>query len=358
MTGEDRTGDGPDLNDNAWVDDILARALERARSTETPAAPASAPTPVPATAIKPPASSVVPAPAEPVVTAAPTPITEPLTPAAVREPALPASKPAPVEIVPAEASKQPLFPRDLAAAPSPRPTPPPAVAATVPAADTSVFAAAEPARGAVAVEEPISDDNDIPELDEYISEPVANRRMRSAIEWTAVIIGALVVAVLIKSFMFQAFYIPSPSMVPTLEVGDRILVNKLSYNLHDLNRGDLIVFHKPDNASGDVEDLVKRVIALPGENIEMREGNIYIDGKLLSEPYLKEPQSSVMTAFAPGCVEPSSASSCTVPEGMAFVMGDNRTNSTDSRIFGPIDQDLIVGRAFLRVYPFTNIGRL
>ncbi len=168
--------------------------------------------------------------------------------------------------------------------------------------------------------------------------------LKTALEWVVVIGGALVVAFLIKTFLFQAFYIPSESMEPTLIERDRVIVNKLSYRLHDVNRGDLVVFDRPPNEPPtEVEELIKRVIALGGETIEGRDGEIYIDGRLLVEPYLKVPASS--GSFGP----------VTVPEGHVFVMGDNRTNSRDSRIFGPIDEDLIVGRAFVRVWP---LGRL
>ena len=322
MSGDESN---PNLEDSEWVDDILARALERARSVEPPSEPTSNP-----------ASPLPPTPAP-----APRHDADPLPATAVSPPATVATPPTPVA-----AAHQPLV-TATSSVMADTTTQNRLQASVQPPDHTSVVATAEPKP------------DEIPELDEYVSEPVANRRMRSAIEWTAVIIGALLVAVLIKSFMFQAFYIPSPSMRPTLEVGDRILVNKLSYNLNDLTRGDLIVFQKPENARGDVEDLVKRVIALPGETLEIREGTLYIDSQRLDEPYLFQPQSSVWSGVPPiGCAEPIVANQCKIPEGTVFVMGDNRTNSTDSRVFGPIDQDLIVGRAFLRVYPFTDIGGL
>lgn len=173
--------------------------------------------------------------------------------------------------------------------------------------------------------------------------------LRTAIEWIAVIVGALVVALLIKTFLLQAFYIPSESMEPTLEVGDRVLVNKLSYDFHDVNRGDLVVFHRPETDMANdeaIKDLIKRVIGLPGETVESIDGRVYIDGQPLEEPYLPEGVTTTM----PGPV--------TVPEGQVFVMGDNRANSSDSRVFGPISQDLIIGRAFLRVWPLSQIGFL
>lgn len=185
-------------------------------------------------------------------------------------------------------------------------------------------------------------------------------RLRNLIEWAAVIIGALVVALLLKTFLFQAYYIPSPSMVPTLEEGDRIVVNKLSYKLHDVNRGDLIVFEKPEGAGEDnIKDLVKRVVALPGETVEIVDGQVYIDGRLLEEPYLAEGiASSGFTPVAP-CANPATElNRCTVPEDHVFVMGDNRPVSRDSRYFGPVPEDSIVGRASLQVWPLGDIGWL
>jgi signal peptidase I len=173
-------------------------------------------------------------------------------------------------------------------------------------------------------------------------------RSRTIVEWIAVIGGALVVALLIKTFLIQAFYIPSSSMEPTLDVGDRVLVNKLSYRLHDVNRGDLVVFELPEGQSEGARDLIKRVIALPGETVEGRDGVVVIDGRVLDEPYL--PEGARTEAFDP--VE--------VPEDQVFVMGDNRSpgGSRDSRIFGPIAQDDIVGRAFVRVWPLGALGFL
>jgi signal peptidase I len=172
-------------------------------------------------------------------------------------------------------------------------------------------------------------------------------RTRSLVEWVVVIAGALVVALLIKTFLFQAFYIPSESMDPTLEVGDRVLVNKLSYDVHDVNRGDLIVFEKPEGeGQGGVQDLIKRVIGLPGETVTARDNVLYIDGKPLDEPYL---QDDVFTDQFEG--QP-------IPEGHVFVMGDNRTDSRDSRFFGPVPESDIVGRAFFRVWPPSEISFL
>jgi signal peptidase I len=170
--------------------------------------------------------------------------------------------------------------------------------------------------------------------------------LRTVIEWVAVIGGALAVALVIQAFLVQAFYIPSSSMEPTLGVGDRVLVNKLSYDLHDVNRGDLVVFERPDGGEDGIKDLIKRVIGLPGETVEIRDGAVLVDDRVLDEPYLADDE--VLADFAP----------TQIPEDEVFVMGDNRDDSRDSRVFGPIPEDSIVGRAFVRVWPLTDLGTL
>src|SRR3546814_175388 len=147
----------------------------------------------------------------------------------------------------------------------------------------------------------------------------------------------------------QAFYIPSESMEPTLDVGDRVLVNKLSYDLHDINRGDIVVFELPEDQVGPdgIKDLIKRVIGLPGEVIETRDGVVYIDDRRLEEPYLPE-------GGPTGPPIPRQ----TIPEGYVYVLGDNRDNSADSRARGPIPIDTVVGRAFILVWPPAKMGAL
>ncbi|MCO8128731.1 signal peptidase I [Acidimicrobiia bacterium EGI L10123] len=170
---------------------------------------------------------------------------------------------------------------------------------------------------------------------------------RSAIEWVAVIVGALVVALVVKTFLIQAFYIPSESMVPTLEVGDRVLVNKLSYSTGDIDRGDIVVFARPGGPGSDgIEDLIKRVVALPGETVEGRGGQVLIDGRPLAEPYL------------PDALETSVFPPYVVPEDHVWLMGDNRGASDDSRRFKAVPTDDIVGRAFVVIWPFTQLGTL
>ncbi len=184
--------------------------------------------------------------------------------------------------------------------------------------------------------------------------------IKTLIEWVAVAVGALAVALLIKAFLLQAFYIPSASMVNTLHEDDRVLVNKLSYRLGDINRGDVVVFEKPPGAGGEIEDFIKRVIALPGETITFVSGDVYIDGVLLDEPYTEGQPSSPRAAaiISEGCTNDAAEDRCTLADGWYFVMGDNRGNSTDSRAFGPIREETVVGRAFLKVWPLGDLGFL
>jgi signal peptidase I len=189
-------------------------------------------------------------------------------------------------------------------------------------------------------------------------------------ELPILIIIAFGLALLIKTFLLQAFFIPSESMVPTLKVGDRVLVNKLVYRIHEPRRGDIIVFieDKGPNKSflGRVrsffteglgvtkpasKDFIKRVIALPGEKIQIKKGVVSItqkDGKRfsLNEPYINE-ESRDFSDFP----------EFTVPPDTYFVMGDNRANSADSRTaLGPVRREVIVGRAFIRIWPFGRFG--
>jgi signal peptidase I len=170
---------------------------------------------------------------------------------------------------------------------------------------------------------------------------------RQTIEWVVLVVGALLIALLIKTFLFQAFYIPSASMDPTLKVHDRVLVNKLSYHLHPVHRGDIIVFKAPaEERTAQIKDLVKRVIGLPGDTLAARDGHVYVNDRLLNEPYLPK---GTLTDDLPRTV---------IPAGSYFMMGDNRTASSDSRVFGPIRRSTIIGRAFVKMWPFNRLGFL
>jgi signal peptidase I len=183
-----------------------------------------------------------------------------------------------------------------------------------------------------------------PQLAPDTPKPGGRDNARVAFEWVGLVVLALIIALLIKTFLFQAFFIPSESMVPTLKVHDRVLVNKLSYKLHPVHRDDIVVFKAPPNSDPGIDDLVKRVIGLPGETVGAHGGHVYINGKRLSEPYL--PKDSSTTDFAP----------VKIPADSYWVMGDNRGNSKDSRVFGVITKGKIVGRVFVRIWPFTRFG--
>jgi signal peptidase I len=185
-----------------------------------------------------------------------------------------------------------------------------------------------------------------PQLALDTPKPGGRDTARVAFEWVGLVILALIIALLIKTFLFQAFYIPSESMVPTLKVHDRVLVNKLSYRLHPVHRGDIVVFKAPPDSDPGIDDLVKRVIGLPGETVSGHGGHVYINGNQLAEPYL--PAKTFTTDF-PGVK---------IPANSYWVMGDNRGNSKDSRVFGVITKGKIVGRVFVRIWPFSRLGRM
>jgi signal peptidase I len=170
---------------------------------------------------------------------------------------------------------------------------------------------------------------------------------RNAIEWAIVIVGAVLVAIVLRWLVVQAFYIPSASMEPTLEIGDRVLVNKLAYRFGEPKRGDIVVFERPPNSgAGSVDDLIKRVIGLPGETIEAHDGAVFVNGEQLDEPWLAE-----------GTFTPDFAA-FPVPDDHVFVLGDNRPNSEASNQFGPVPDELLVGRAFVRIWPISRAGGL
>ena len=149
---------------------------------------------------------------------------------------------------------------------------------------------------------------------------------------------------IIRPFVLEAFYIPSPSMVPTLEVGDHVFINKFIYRFHEPKQGDIVVFK---SVEGDDEDLIKRVMGVGGDEIELRNGGLYVNSQLLEEPYLNEKYPDY-SSFGP----------VTVPEGTVFVMGDNRGDSEDSRYFGPLPLKNIEGKAFVIYWPVGHIRLL
>ncbi len=169
---------------------------------------------------------------------------------------------------------------------------------------------------------------------------------RAFFDWMIVIVVALLVAFVVRAFVIAHFVVEGESMYSTLDTGYRVFVNKLSYRLHDPNRGDVVVLHQITGASE--RDLIKRVIGLPGETIEMRNCTVLIDGKVLDEPYL-DPEVVTPTDCGGDYVLDG-----VIPENHVFVMGDNRGGSQDSRFIGPINENDLVGRAFVVFWPRSH----
>ncbi len=165
-------------------------------------------------------------------------------------------------------------------------------------------------------------------------------------EWAVVLVTAVVLALLARAFVLQAFSIPSESMETELLIGDRVIVDKITLRFGDVERRDIVVFDRPESLPGPYDELIKRVIGLPGETIEGRDGRVFIDGIALDEPYL-DPGVTIST-FGP----------VDIPEGFVFMMGDNRNRSADSRVFGPVPIDDIVGQARFRYWPLDRISGL
>jgi signal peptidase I len=207
----------------------------------------------------------------------------------------------------------------------------------------------------------------LPDRSSLDSEAEEKPRKRSYPFWVEVpvlMVLALVIAVVIKTFLAQAFFIPSESMLDTLEVDDRILVNKLAFRFDEPSRGDVVVFDSGERRNESIaeavrrnlaealglsapeSDFVKRVIGLPGERLEIRDNQVFINGAPIAQPYLKP--GTAMGNFGP----------VTVEVDHYFMMGDNRNRSSDSRFAGTVHVDRFVGRAFVILWPPGNWGGL
>ena len=185
------------------------------------------------------------------------------------------------------------------------------------------------------------------------SSPPASQGAQLVREWVTVLVVALVIAITVRTLILQQFYISGPSMEATMFQDNRVLVNKLSYRLHDIRRGDVVVFDRVtvDGQIVQHDDLIKRVIAVGGETISIKDCQVFINGKLLVESYLNE-YDLAQTALEDRCRVPM-MDDMKIPDNQLFVMGDNRPQSFDSRMFGPIEEVLVVGRAFVIIWPFS-----
>lgn len=165
----------------------------------------------------------------------------------------------------------------------------------------------------------------------------------SLVEVVITVGAALVLALLIQQFLVKPFHVPTVSMEPTILVGDRVLADRLTVRFDPPERGEVVVFDSPRVAG---EDLIKRVVALGGDRVAVHDGELYLNGEPQDEPYLKEQN---LQGLFPEFV---------VPEDHFFAMGDNRNKSGDSRVFGPVPYDSILGRAFLIYWPPSRLGGL
>jgi signal peptidase I len=175
----------------------------------------------------------------------------------------------------------------------------------------------------------------------------AKKKMNPLVEWLIVVAVAITSALLVRAYVVQQFAVEGESMRTTLENGDRVLVNRLSYRLHDPRRGDVVVLKRFDTPNTPERDLIKRVIGLEGERVRVTNCVVYINDQPLREPYL-----DAAVQQADGCGQDQAE--ITVPENSVFVLGDHRGKSSDSRVFGPVPFDLLIGRAFVIIWPFGD----
>jgi signal peptidase I len=201
-------------------------------------------------------------------------------------------------------------------------------------------------------------DHPVPDAKDGAADAEAPTAARRIGETVVIVLIALIVAVLLRLFVVQTYSIPSRSMEPTLQVGDRIAVDKLSYAVHGVHRGDIVVFSTPPNehCGGPVDpDLVKRVVGLPGETISLSgHGYLQIDGKQIDESWLPTTKQGTTYPGPPGTAY-SLARPYRIPANEYFVMGDNRRDSCDSRFWGPIPGSLIVGKVDARFWPLSRL---
>ena len=193
------------------------------------------------------------------------------------------------------------------------------------------------------VEKEVEDDS----KQEFFLVKIFRSGINFVFDFLETIVVALSVFVVIYLFIVQPHEVKGSSMEPTFQNNEYIITDKISYRFGKPNRGDVVIFKAPVNP--DV-DYIKRIIGLPGETVMVQSGRIYIDGKMLNEPYLED----LTPIFPGGFIKEGVVVS--IPENHYFVMGDNRPHSSDSREFGPIEKKLIIGRAVFRYWPINNLG--
>lgn len=169
--------------------------------------------------------------------------------------------------------------------------------------------------------------------------------LRQVIEFIATLAIAFLVAQAVRMWVIQPFVVPTGSMLPTIQLSDQVLANKFVYRFTTPKRGDIIVL---DDPTGQVGTLIKRVIATGGQTVDIHDQKVWVDGSALEEPYTHGQPSELGPLPMP----------MTIPQGSVWVMGDNRTQSQDSRWFGPVSLSAVHGRAFFIYWPWARIGEL
>lgn len=199
----------------------------------------------------------------------------------------------------------------------------------------------EPDSGSLAEPEPLGAVEEVPAAG---AARRGNRTLRWVIEVVVIVAAAFVLALLVQQFVVKPFAIPSPSMEPTLVEGDRVLVNRLVYHFRSPERGDIVVFHPPDRPGSD--PFIKRVVAVSGDSVAVHDGVLWVNEVPQDEPYIKE--RPILEDFPETTIAP----------GYVWVMGDNRNNSGDSRVFGPVSEEAIMGEAFAVYWPLGHLSGL
>lgn len=187
-------------------------------------------------------------------------------------------------------------------------------------------------------------------------------KRNTLLDYVVIAVVAIGLALVIQAFLVKPYRIPSPSMVDTLEIGDRVLVNRVVYHLRDVEHGDILVFRYPLN---DDVVFIKRVVGLPGDRLQAKDGKLYVNGVAQDEPYVHKTNGVTDPTNPSGVIAGTTMSQpwglseeYTVPDGDYFMMGDNRTNSDDSRVWGPVPEEDLIGEAFFVYWPLDRLGTL
>ncbi len=174
---------------------------------------------------------------------------------------------------------------------------------------------------------------------------------KEGIEWLKALVIGIIIFVFVRAFFFSNYVVEGESMLPTLEEGNKLVVNKIGFEASELKRFDVIVFH-----ANKKEDYVKRIIGLPGDKIKYQEDTLYINGKKVEEPFLEKYRAEIFAGTLTGNFDLEEVTGeQIIPEGKLFVLGDNRRGSWDSRHFGLISLDQVVGKVNLRYWPLDEM---